>query len=37
MPTHSNMLAWTIPWIEQPGQPWDGKEVGYDLVAKKQQ
>ena len=26
MPTHSNILAWRIPWTEEPGSPWDFKE-----------
>jgi len=26
--THSSILAWRIPWIEEPGScsPWGGKE-----------
>ena len=29
MATHSNILAWRIPWTEEPGRlysPWGGKE-----------
>ena len=29
MGTHSSILAWKIPWIEEPGRlysPWDHKE-----------
>ena len=28
MATHSNILAWRIPWTEEPGgySPWDHKE-----------
>ena len=29
MATHSSILAWRIPWIEEPGglfSPWDCKE-----------
>ena len=28
MDTHSSVLAWRIPWTEEPGRlsPWDGKE-----------
>ena len=31
MATHSNILAWRIPWTEGPGglQPW-GRRVGLD-------
>ena len=37
MATHSSILAWAIPWMEEPGglySPWDGKRVGRDLVTK---
>ena len=29
MATHSNMLAWEIPWTEEPGgySPWGCKEL----------
>ena len=29
MATHSNILAWRIPWTEEPGglYPWDHKEL----------
>ena len=23
MATHSSILAWKIPWAEEPGSPWD--------------
>ena len=26
MATHSNTLAWKIPWTEEPGSPWGRKE-----------
>ena len=26
MATHSSILAWRIPWTEQPGSPWGRKE-----------
>ena len=26
MATHSNVLAWKIPWTEEPGGPWGCKE-----------
>ena len=30
MPIHFSMLAWRIPWTEEPGRhsPWGGKESG---------
>ena len=31
MSTHSSILAWWIPWTEEPGRsysPWDLKELG---------
>ena len=29
MAAHSNILAWKIPWMEEPGSysPWDHKET----------
>ena len=32
MATHSSILAWRIPWIEEPGQlhPWGCKELVRD-------
>ena len=35
MVTHSSILAWEIPWTEEPGRlwsPWGCKRVGHDLV-----
>ena len=34
MAAHSSMLAWGIPWIEEPGrlQPMGSQEVGHNLV-----
>ena len=26
MATHSSILAWEIPWTEEPGNPWGRKE-----------
>ena len=26
MTTHSSILAWKIPWTEEPGSPWGHKE-----------
>ena len=39
MATHSNILAWEIPWIEEPSglQSMELKRVGHDLVIKQQQ
>ena len=36
MPTHSSILAWRIPWTEEPGrlQSWDSQGVGHTLVTK---
>ena len=36
MATHSNILAWKIPWTEKPGglQPMKSQRVGCDLVTK---
>ena len=32
MATHSSILAWKIPWMEEPGrlQPMGSKRVGHD-------
>ena len=27
MATHSSILAWRIPWTEEPSSPWDHKEL----------
>ena len=45
MPTHSNILAWEIPWTEEPGLWWATKEsdfrghkrVRHNLATKQQQ
>ena len=44
MATQSSILAWEIPWTEEPGQrslvgysPWGHKRVIHDLVTKQQQ
>ena len=38
MATHSRILAWEIPWTEEPGgDPWDHKRGEHDLAAKQQQ
>ena len=26
MATHSSIVTWRIPWMEEPDSPWDGKE-----------
>ena len=33
MATHSSILAWRIPWTEEPGRPWSigSQRVGHDL------
>ena len=36
MATHSSILAWRVPWTEEPGRlhsPW-GRRVRHDLVTK---
>ena len=38
MATHSSILAWEIPWTEEPSvlySLWDHKGVGPDLVTKQ--
>ena len=39
MATHSSILAWEIPWTEEPGglQPVELQRVGNDLATKYQQ
>ena len=39
MATHSSILAWEIPWREEPGrlQSMGLQRVGHDLATKKQQ
>ena len=39
MVTHSSILAWAIPWTEEPGrlQSRGCKRFGLDLVTKQQQ
>ena len=39
MATHSSVLAWEIPWTEEPGglQSVGLQRVGHDLVIKQQQ
>ena len=36
--TPSSVLAWEIPWTEEPGEinPWGCKRVGHNLVTKQQ-
>ena len=37
MVTHSSVLAWEIPWTEEPGRLQFGcRRVGHDLVTKQQ-
>ena len=35
MATHSSILAWEIPWTEEPGLPW-ATVLGYSGAAKSQ-
>ena len=37
MATHSNILAWKIPWMEEPGRPQSvgSQRVGHDQATKK--
>ena len=39
MATHSSILAWRIPWTEEPGglQSMGSQTVGHNLVTKQQQ
>ena len=39
MATHSRILAWEVPWIEESGSysPWGCKRVGHNLATKQQQ
>ena len=39
MATHSSILAWKIPWTEDPGglQSMGSQRVGHDLATKQQQ
>ena len=39
MATHSRILAWEIPWTEEPGglQSMGSQRVEYDLVTSQQQ
>ena len=35
MATHSSILAWRIPWTEEPGSPWGRKESDTTKVIKQ--
>ena len=39
MATHSSIVAWEIPWKEEPGglQSMGSQRVGHDLAAKQKQ
>ena len=39
MATDSNILAWRIPWTEEPGglQSWGHRKAGHNLATKQQQ
>ena len=32
--THSSILAWEIPWMEEPGRLWFVESLGHDLAIK---
>ena len=32
--THPSIIAWEIPWTEEPGSPWCCKRVGHNLVTR---
>ena len=32
MATHSSILAWRIPWTEEPGEPGELQRVGHDWL-----
>ena len=36
MATHSSILAWKIPWTEEPGglESWGSQRVGHNLATK---
>ena len=34
MAADSSILAWEIPWTEEPGSPWGHKRVGHNLAIK---
>ena len=34
MTTHSSILAWEIPWTEEPGKSMGSQRVKYDLATK---
>ena len=38
MATHSSILAWEIPWTEEPGgySPWGHKKIGHDWASNTQ-
>ena len=37
MATHSSILAWRIPWMQEPGelQSMESQRVGHDLATKR--
>ena len=40
MAIHSSILAWEIPWTEEPGglhSPWGRKRIGHNYASKQQQ
>ena len=39
MATHSSILAWRIPWMQEPGelQSMESQRVGHDLATKQEE
>ena len=37
MTTHSSIVAWEIPWTEEPGKSMGLRGVGHDLVTEHRQ
>ena len=37
MATHSSILAWKIPWIEEPDGLWGRQIAGHDLTKQQRQ
>ena len=37
MATQSSIVAWRIPWTEEPNSPWGPKSQKHDLAAKPPQ
>ena len=37
MATHSSILAWEIPWTQEPGRSWGHKRIGHYLATEQKQ